>query len=83
MLYQEASIWSDDGEKVKVYKLPDMCCEEYWYIPRWAVVDVVHRGFVWTHISSGHFDGYIKTKHLEFFYGRKGVLPDGNNSRFF
>ena len=67
MQNNQATVWSEECDKVKTLKEPDMKCEEYWYLPRWTVLNVIHRGFVWTHISSGQFDGYIKTKYLLFY----------------
>lgn len=74
MFYQTATIWSKEQDKVKVFDAPSERCEIYWCLPRWANVTVAHRDSIWTHVVTGHFSGYIKTKYLLFHEKRKCML---------
>ena len=61
---QQATVWANDGGKVKMRVSPSKDCAQYWNIPTGAQVDVIERGDEWTRISTGTHEGYMMTKYL-------------------
>ena len=59
-----ATVWANDGGKVKMRESPSLSCDMYWNLPTGTQVEVVSAGDEWTKIKSGNHAGYMLTKYL-------------------